>query len=188
MNAIEIFAEFSRNRLDGEPVPDDLKILLPLRDDLAKRTGVRLEWAEKWAPWLDTNEPGDAERRDPDDIAKLLATREVCGYIAFVAVDEDGRYFGYWRGPTRRKVEHSPLVIFDQAGHFHLCIASTFAEAVLEKEYGHERFDKLRAWYRALGIPIGWESPSQMTFPHEKITPKDLYKVLFERHRSTSSR
>jgi hypothetical protein len=64
-----------------------------------------------------------------------------------------------------------------------LLAASSFAEAILAREYGRERFAKLRAWLRALGIPIGWESPSILTYPHEKPAPKELHKQLIERYR-----
>jgi hypothetical protein len=96
---------------------------------------------------------------------------------------EDDSYLGYWRGPSHRPIAESPLVLFSAKGQFHLLAASSFAEAILAREYGRERFAKIRAWLRALGIPIGWDSPSILTYPHEKPTPKDLYKQLFERYR-----
>ena len=79
----------------------------------------------------------------------------------------------------------SPLVVLDDAGQFHLCVSSTFAEAVLERAYGREGFQDLRDWFQSLGIPIGWESPSQLTFPHEKLPPKELHRQLIERYRSS---
>ncbi len=182
MNSTEILSQFSSNRLDGEPVPDDLKILLPYRDELAAKTGIRLEWAEGWAPWLDTSDLSQGDHRDPDIIAKYRALHEVCRFIAFVA-EQKGRYFGYWRSPTRRTVASSPLVVFDGEGQFHLCIGASFAEAVLEKSYGHSGFGELRSWLQSLGITIGWENPSQLTFPHEKLPPKEMYRELFERYR-----
>jgi hypothetical protein len=187
MNSTEILSRFSRNRLDGEPVPDDLKILLAHRDDLAERTGIRLEWAEGWAPWLDTSSLSEEELGRVDIRANLRATEEVCRLIAFVAQDDDEHYFGYWRGPTHRPVANSPLVFFGDEGQFHLCIASSFAETILEREYGREGFKKLRAWFRSLGISIGWETPSQLTYPHEKPSPKELHKELFHRYRKTLS-
>jgi hypothetical protein len=187
MSPTEILSQFSCNRLDGEPVPEDLKILLSHRDELAERTGIRLEWAEGWAPWLDTSYLSEDELRNPDILANLRAIREVCRRIAFVAEDEEEQYFGYWRGPARRSVASSPLVFFDNEGQFRLCIASSFAEVLLEREYGGERFKKLRAWFRSLGIVIGWESPSQMTYPHEKLSPKELHKELFDRYRKEPS-
>ena len=186
MDSSEVFSRFSINRLDGEPVPDDLRILLPHRDELAARSGVRLELDEDWTPWLDTSGLGEAVairpgRRWPN----LRARAEVCRLTAFVAVDGVNQYLGYWRGPTRRKVASSPLVVLDDAGQFHLCVSSTFAEAVLERAYGREGFQDLRDWFQSLGIPIGWESPSQLTFPHEKLPPKELHRQLFERYRSS---
>jgi hypothetical protein len=184
MSSDEILAQFSRNRLEGEPVPHDLQVFLPLRDELAQRTGVRLEWAEGWAPWLASLELNEAERGDSDLAAALRATEDVCRLIAFVASLEDDSYLGYWRGPSHRSVAESPLVLFGSKGQFHLLAASSFAEAILAREYGRERFAKLRAWLRALGIPIGWDSPSILTYPHEKSTPRELHKQLFERYRS----
>ena len=186
MSSTEILSEFSRNRLDGEPVPDDLSILLRHRDELAQRTGIRLESAEEWAPWRDTSLLTQNDRQDPDAIASFRAVHEVSRFIAFVA-EQNGRFFGYWRGPTRRTVANSPLVVLDGDGQFHLCIASSFAEAVLEKHYGHEGFEELRAWLQSVGITIGWENPSQLTFPHEKLPPKEMYKDLFHRYRKALS-
>ena len=76
-------------------------------------------------------------------------------------------------------------MVLDDTGQFHLCISSTFAEAVLERAYGREGFQDLRDWFQSLGIPIGWESPSQLTFPHEKLPPKELHRQLFERYRNS---
>src|SRR5262249_57121422 len=55
MDPSELFSQFSINRLDGEPVPDDLQILLAHQDELAARSGVRLVLDEDWSPWLDTS-------------------------------------------------------------------------------------------------------------------------------------
>ena len=84
-------------------------------------------------------------------------------------------------GPSDRG--DSPLVFLDAEGQFHLCISSSFGEAVLEKAYGDEGYHKLRDWLRSLGIPITWDSPSQMTFPHEKLPPKELHKQIYESYR-----
>jgi hypothetical protein len=184
MNSSEVLAEFSRNRLGGERVPDDLRLLLPHRDELVQRTGIRLEWIPEWNPWLESIHLRENERTDPDGAASLFATEEICRLTAFVAALESGEYFGYWRGPTERKVAESPLVFLDREGHFHLCVASSFAEAILAREFGGARFTKLRAWFRALGIPIGWENPEQLTYPYERHPPRDLHKELFARFRS----
>jgi hypothetical protein len=185
MDPSELFSQFSINRLDGEPVTDDLQILLPWREELAERSGVRLVLDEDWAPWLDTSGLADAVRSDPDAAADLRARTEVGRLCTFIAVDRAGQYLGYWRGPTRRKVASSPIVVLDHTGQFHLCIGTTFAEAVLERAYGHDGFQDLRDWFQSFGISVGWESPSQLTFPHEKLPPKEMYRQLFERYRGS---
>jgi hypothetical protein len=183
MDPSEVFSLFSINRLDGEPVPDDLRILLPHRDELAARGGVHLELDDDWAPRIDAGALADAARSDPETVADLRARAEVCRLCAFVAHDRAGRYLGYWRGVSRRKVDGSPLVVLDDSGQFHLCAAQTFAEAVLERAYGREEFQDLRDWFRSLGISVGWESPGQLTLPHEKLPPKELHRQLFDRYR-----
>ena len=115
MSSTEILSQFSRNRLDGESVPDDLKILLPHRDELAERTGIRLEWAEGWAPWLDTSHLSEADRRIPDTMANIRAIEEVCGHIAFVAAAEDEEITSAtMRARPGVGVADSLLVFFEQ--------------------------------------------------------------------------
>jgi len=183
MDQDDVISLFSINRLDGEHVPDDLRILLPHRDELAGRCGVHLALEDDWSPWIDTTGLAEAVRSDPDAVADLRARSEVARFCAFVADDRAGRYLGYWRGPSLRKVAGSPLVVLDDAGQFHLCAAQTFAEAVLERAYGREEFQDLRDWFRLIGIPVGWENPGQLTLPYEKLPPKDLHRQLFERYR-----
>src|SRR5262249_24578340 len=116
MVANSVLEQFSRNRLDGEPAPGDLGILLPHRDELAERTSIRLEWAEDWAPWKDANFLSDAEPLGPDATPNVRAIKEVSRHIAFIGADQAGQLFGYWRGPSHRTVEESPLVILDDKG------------------------------------------------------------------------
>src|SRR5262249_4522707 len=107
MDPSEVFSLFSINRLDGEPVPHDLRILLPHRDELAVRGGVQLELGDDWAPRIDAGALAEAARSDPEAVADLRARAEVCRLCAFVARDTAGRYFGYWRGPSHRKITGS---------------------------------------------------------------------------------
>lgn len=182
MDPSELFSLFSINRLDGEPVPDDIQLLLPHRDELAERGGIYLELDDAWAPRLDRDGLGEAVRSDPGAAADLRARAEVCRHCAFVASDREGQYLGYWRGPSYRKIAGSPIVVLDEAGQFHLCAAQTFAEAVLERAFGRDGFQELRDWFQSLGISVSWDSPGQLTLPHEKLAPKELYRQLYERY------
>lgn len=183
MDPDDILSQFAIDRLDGDPVPDDLQILLPHRDELALRSGFVLMLDENESPRLAADDLAVAVRSDPDAAADLRARAEVCRLCAFVAHDTDRGYLGYWRGPSHRKAGASPLVALDDSGPFHLCAAQTFAEAVLERNYGRKSFPELKDWLESLGISIGWENPSQLTLPHERFPPRDLYRELYDRYR-----
>jgi hypothetical protein len=182
MDSNELYSQFSINRLDGEPVPDDVRILLPDRDELEARGRIRLVLDEDWHPWMDTTGLGEAILSDPAGAASIRARAEVTRLCAFVAEDGAGQYLGYWRGPSHRKIPGCPIVLLDHAANFHLCAAQSFAEAVLEYNYARRGFHDLRDWLQSLGITITWESPSQLTLPHEKVPPKELYRQLFEQY------
>ncbi len=185
MDTTELVPQFSINRLDGEPVPEDLRILLDHRDELAERSGMRLVADEDWSPWFDAGALERSIRSDPEEAARIRATAEVTRLIAFVAGDDQRQFLGYWRGPTRRRIALSPLVLLDEAGDFHLCVGSSFAEAILERAYGTENFDTLRGWLRSVGIDISWDTPNQLTFPHERMPPKEMQRRLFDQYRSS---
>ena len=139
MDPSEVFSLFSINRLDGEPVPDDLRILLPHRDELAGRSGIRLELDEDWAPWLDAGALARGRALRPGRRGRTPGPgRGLPAAARSSRPDREGQYLGYWRGPSHRKVASSPLVVLDDDGQFHLCVAPTFAEAVLERAYGRE--------------------------------------------------
>jgi hypothetical protein len=188
MESSELYSQFSINRLDGEPVPDDLRILLPHRDELAARSGIRLVLDEDWSPWTDTTGLSEAIQSDPAAAADIRARAEVTRLCAFVAEDGARQYIGYWRGQSHRKIFGCPIVVHDPVGQFHLCAAQSFAEAVLERQYAQPGFLDLRDWFQSLGISIAWDSPSQLTLPHEKVPPRELHRQLFEQyHRSLLS-
>ena len=108
-----------------------MNILLDNLAEFVRRTGVELNWKKDWAPWSDTSYLSADDLANPDIAANVKAIAEVCDLIAFVGSDEDGNYFGYWRGPKRESITASPIVRFDSEGQFNLCAGSTFAEAIL---------------------------------------------------------
>lgn len=174
---------FSTHRLGGEPVPEDVAILLEHADELAEQTGIELNWQKDWAPWSDTSYLSAADRANPDIMANVRATAEVCALITFVAADEDGEYFGYWRGPGRRKVAESPVVRLDNEGQFDLCGGSNFAAAVLSQTYGEEQFAELRDWFQSLGIEVRAETQDEIVYPEGEPSPDGLHKELYYRYR-----
>ncbi len=185
MSLARIVSQFSQNRLNGEAVPDDVKALLANYDEFSERTNVELNWKKKWAPWLDTSYLSAAELANPDISANVKAMAEVCGLIAFAGAEEDGNYFGYWRGPKNRAISKSPLVQLDNEGQFYLLAGTTLAEAILvDKTYDEEQFAELRDWLRSIGITIKWQASDDATYPKEKDQPNELRNTLYHRHLS----
>jgi hypothetical protein len=182
MTLERIESQFSQNRLNGEPVPDDVKTLLANRDEFQERTAVVLNWKKGWAPWLDTSYLSAEECANPDIAANVQAIAEVCGLIAFVAADEEDNYFGYWRAIKKRPIANSPLVRLDNEGQFELLAGATFAEAILGTQtHDSEQFAELRDWLRSIDIPIEWESLKDATYPKVKDQPDDMHKELYYR-------
>jgi hypothetical protein len=188
MSASRHVAQMSANRLGGEPVPGDVRILQAHNDELARRTGIALHREKRWAPWLDTSYLSAAERANPDIAANVRAIEEVCGLIAFIAEYEEGEYIGYWRGPGKRAVAVSPLVRLDNEGQFNLCAGPSFAEAVLGEVYGDEKFAELRDWLRSLGIGVRAETAAELKYPRVKDRPDELHNKLYRRYLKEAGR
>lgn len=184
MHRLEILREFSLNRLGGEPVPEDLKVLLLHRDELARRTGFSLNWDKEWTPWLDSSYLSEDEKADPDISANVRATEEVCALIAFVAAYEDDEYLGFWRGPSLRPVANSPLVYFDNEGQFSLCGGESVSEAILAHAYDEDDFGELSDWMRSIGISIRWDSREDISYPEDSPPPHDVHDLLYKRFRA----
>jgi hypothetical protein len=174
-----ILSQFSKTRLNGEPVPRDVQLLLEHSEELVERTGISLNWNEDWAPWLDTSYLRPEERTNADIIANLQAINDVCQLIAFVAMDDEDQYLGYWRGPTNRKVADSPFVLLDNEGQFNLNAGTNLAEAILANTYGQDRFDALRDWLRSLGFLIRYKNVDEIPYPIEEHSPHDMHTNLF---------
>lgn len=174
-------AAFSARRLNGEPVPDDVRVLLGHADELFSRSGIALNWDEGWAPWLDTSYLTEADRGNPDIMANVRAIADVCDLIAFIAAHEDDEYYGYWRGPTMRPVADAPLVLLDNEGQFRPC-GSTFAEAVLSQTYDEDQFSEMRDWLRSLGIDGLPETAADLACPRAEPSPGELHRRLYDQY------
>lgn len=178
MRNVEIEELFSRNRLGGEPIPDDLRILLEHREALWNLTGIELNWEPGWAPWRDTSYLTQEDWANPDIAANVEAINSVSNLTAFIAANEDGEYIGYWRGPEGRLISESPLIRLDSEGQFGLAGGGNFAAALLFHEFD-QRFDELRAWLLSLGISPLPESPDELVDPQGISSPKHVHEELY---------
>lgn len=185
MNMDAILREFSAHRLGGDPVPDDLRRLLPHRDELAERTGIELSWAKDWEPWNDHSYLRPEERTEPSLEASIRAMTEVASHIAFVAQDDTDQYLGFWRGPEKRPIAECPLIFLDNEGQFNPSVASNFAECLFERIYDEEQFDELRDWFRSLGIAIPFDDSETLLardWPARSHEATELHNELFDRY------
>jgi hypothetical protein len=175
--------QFSDNRLGGEPVPEDLRILFLHRNELERRTAIALSAKKDWAPWLDTSYLSEAEKADPEIAANIRAIAEVWSLGAFVATSEDEEYIGYWRGPQRRAVADSPLIYLDNEGQFYSCAGSNLAEALLARTYGEDSFKELCDWMRSIGIAIPeWRSREAIPYSEDvEPSPGTLHEEFYYR-------
>ena len=190
MARLDVLKAFSARRLGGEPIPDDLKILLGHAEEFARRTSLALHGEEGWAPWLDTSYLTKEDRRDPDTMANVRAIADVCGFIAFVAANDDDECFGYWRGPDLRPIAESPIVHFDNEGQFYL-VGGTFAEAILFQAGDGVQFAETREWLRSLGIEVPSETFEGLCDAidermKEEAEPRDLHWELQAQYRGKS--
>jgi hypothetical protein len=172
-------ADFSAHRLNGDPVPDDLAILLAHREELAKRTGIVLNASPGWAPWLDTSYLRESDWANPDIRANVRAIGEVCKVISFVAQDEDANYLGYWRGPTRVSVSQAAIVCLDNEGQFDFCGTTNMAGAILTRG---GRFEELRSWLVNVGVgslPSGRYDLFDLDI---HPSPRELHEALYAKY------
>jgi hypothetical protein len=173
-------SDFSENRLRGEPVPEDTRILLQHRRELLELLGVDMQSEASWAPWLDTSYLSGADLADPDIVANVKAVHDVCGWISFVAAYEEGEYYGYWRGPESRPVARSPIVLLDNEGQFQLCAGRTLAEALVARAPG---FEEARDWMRSIGIGVPWDSEADMSWFEDEHDPDQMHREAYDRRR-----
>ena len=182
MQAAEIEAQFSANRLRGEAMPDDLRIILHYRDELLERTGIELSYAANWAPWLDTSYLSDADLQRSDIRANIEAMREICEMTAFIAAHEDGNYYGYWRGPSDRRIADSPIICLDNEGQFSFCGGYSFSVALLYQTWSDEAFLELCAWLHDIGVQGLPSSLEDLVDPTDASPPNALRdKIYYDR-------
>jgi hypothetical protein len=182
VNLPDIEAEFSANRLGGEAIPEDLRLLLVHHHELAERTGVELSWLPGWAPWLDTSYLTAADRKNPDIAANVRAIADVCALSTFVAAHEDQHYFGYWRGSSLLRLEEAVPISLDNEGQFAFCGTTNVAGAILSYSGGSRQFEELHDWFQSLGIGSLPTNPDDLSIPRALQSPSALHEELYRNY------
>jgi len=177
---------FSAQRLRGEPLPEDLRVLLLHRDELAGQLGLQMREEPGWAPSRAHGTPRRADWANADAAADAQAIAQVCERIAFALASEHGECYGYWRGEDGRGgIDTAPLVKLGKERRFQVCAGRTLAETLLfEFSYGDVvRFGELRDWLDALGLKNLPVIEGDIAWPTVIPSPAQLHGALFERLR-----
>ena len=182
MTTHELEASFSQHRLNGEPIPSDLMLLLPHSDMLQELLNIEVRFEPDWAPWEDTSYLSESDRTNPDIMANVYAMAETNAMMSFVAKHEMEGYVGYWRGPEKRLIAISPLVRLDNEGQYQFCPGSSFAEAILSFTWSHEDFVTARDWMKGVGVQVAADSIDDLTYPSSDPTPQQVRESLYTRY------
>jgi hypothetical protein len=131
---------------------------------------------------LDTGYLTAEDLANPDIAANVRAIEETAALIAWVAQDEDeGRAYGYWRGPADVALAATPVVRLDSEGRFELLAGANLSE-VLCSEYGEwadEGYEGLAAQCREHGVAVAVDDPIDLPEPEASPTPAEHHAARY---------
>ncbi|MDX8050698.1 hypothetical protein SK571_15015 [Lentzea sp. BCCO 10_0798] len=166
-------------------VPEDLAVWRSRQETGASNPwsdGLRLLADDELPAALDTGYLTAADLANPDIVANVRAIEETAALITWVAEDEDeGRAFGYWRGPDDLPLASAPVVGLDNEGQFQLLRGTTLSEA-LSDEYGQwadEGYAGLVALCRAQGVTISTDDPDELPEPAVSPAPAEHHVARY---------
>jgi hypothetical protein len=190
----ERLAEFSRERLDGRPVPDDLRTMLVAqwenRTDFRHLLDLRFFDPGELNPLLDTSYLSEAERADPEMQAINAGAAEMATYVKLVAEGGKG-WIGYWLHPDESTDGPWPVIELDTEFTYWSMAGSTLAEAcaadrVRYQDEPDERtaFSQLSARLTELGLPLGGQDFDALHDPEWTVDPEELTEELIDAERA----
>ncbi len=166
-------------------VPEDLAVWRRRQDAGQSNPwseGLRLLADDERPAALDTGYLTADDLANPDIAANVRAIGETAALITWVAEDEDeGRAFGYWRGPDGLPLAAAPVVSLDDEGQFQLLRGANLSEA-LSDEYGQwadEGYAGLVARCRSQGVTISADDPEELPEPVVAPTPAEYHVARY---------
>ncbi|MER5596625.1 hypothetical protein [Streptomyces sp. NPDC002265] len=189
----ERLAEFSRERLDGRPIPDDLRVLLVAqwegRTDFARLLDLDFFEAGEVHPLLDTSYLSEKELADPEMQAVNAAAAQMAQYVKLVAKGGNG-WVGYWLHPGEPADRVWHLIELDTEFTFWGLAGRTLAEgcAAERARYQDEpdrriAFTQLAAELAELGLPLSNQDYDALDDAEYTVDPEELMKELTEAER-----
>ncbi|MEV5653356.1 hypothetical protein [Streptomyces sp. NPDC052291] len=190
----ERLAEFSRERLDGRPVPDDLRALLTAqwegRDDFAHLLGLELFEPGELHPFLDTGYLSAEELADPEMRAVNAGAARMAAHVKLVAKGGHG-WVGYWLHPDEPTDPAWRLIGLDTEFTLWHMSGSTLAEGAAAEQAGYQdepdervAYAQLAAELAALGLPLSTADFDALDDSDYAVDPEKLMESLIEEERA----
>ncbi|WP_413811859.1 hypothetical protein [Streptomyces sp. OE57] len=187
----ERLAQFSRDRLDGRPVPDDVRIMLvaqwEARTDFSALLGMTFLEPGQPGPLLDVSYLSEAELADPEMQAINAGAAEMATYVKIVAEAGKG-WIGYWVHPDEPADRPWPLVELDTEFSYWSMMGSTLAEACAADQVRHDpdrriAFSRLADRLAELGLPLGVRDYDALRDAEFTVDPDVLTEELIDAER-----
>jgi hypothetical protein len=189
----ERLAEFSRERLDGRPIPDDLRVLLVAqwegRTDFTHLLDLDFFEAGEVHPLLDTSYLSEKELEDPAMQAVNAGAERMAKYVKLVAKGGKG-WIGYWLHPDEPADRAWHLIELDTEFTFWGLVGLTLTEgsATGQARYQDEpderiAYTQLAAELAALGLPLGTQDYDALDDTEYTVDPGELMEELIEAER-----
>ncbi|WP_405669088.1 hypothetical protein OG612_33785 [Streptomyces sp. NBC_01527] len=189
----ERLAEFSRERLDGRPIPDDLRVLLVAqwegRTDFTRLLDLDFFEAGEVHPLLDTSYLSEIELADPEMQSVNAGAAEMAKYVRLVAKGGKG-WIGYWLHPDEPADRAWHLVELDTEFTFWGLVGLTLTEGSAAEQAScqdepDERiaFTQLAAELAELGLPLSTQDYDALDDTEYTVDPEKLMEELVEAER-----
>ncbi|MBC3987880.1 hypothetical protein H8N00_02940 [Streptomyces sp. AC563] len=189
----ERLAGFSRERLDGRPLPADLRVLLVAqwegRTDLARLLDLDFFEPGEVHPLLDTSYLSETERADPELRAVNAGAAEMARHVKLVARGGKG-WVGYWLHPDEPADRPWHLIALDTEFTFWGLAGSTLAEGAAAEQASYQdepdervAFARLAAELAALGLPLGTQDYDALDDTAYTVDPESLMEELIQAER-----
>ncbi|MGQ7750595.1 hypothetical protein ACUN29_19175 [Streptomyces sp. WC2508] len=189
----ERLAGFSRERLDGRPIPDDLRVLLVAqwegRTDFAHLLDLEFFESGEAHPLLDTSYLSEKELADPEMQAVNAAAAEMAKYVKLVAKGGKG-WIGYWLHPDEPADRAWHLTELDTEFSFWSLVGLTLTEGVAAERTDYQddpderiAFTQLAAELAELGLPLSTQDYDALDDTEYTVNPEKLMEELIEAER-----
>lgn len=189
----ERLAEFSRERMDGLPLPDDLRVLLVAqwegRTDFTRLLDLDFFEAGELHPLLDTSYLSEKELADPEMQAVNAGAAEMAKYVKLVAKGGKG-WIGYWLHPDEPADRAWHLIELDTEFTFWALDGRTLTEGVAAERARYQdepderiAFSQLAAELAELGLPLSTQDYDALDDAAYTVDPEELMEKLIEAER-----